>query len=104
MPSVWFINPRIVANLKALATREKEKARERKSEPGKKREEEQAKTGGGREGENLLKISGVESTVGKVDEERTERKRRMMEKEKERRRRGERWMFKEWEREDGGRA
>lgn len=88
MPSVWFINPRIVANLKALATRNR---------GGGKREQEDGRKGRGRiegregrrrrreaerrlrlGGENLLKISGVESTVGKVDEERV-------------RGRGERW-------------
>lgn len=32
MPSVWFINPRIVANLKALATREMRREGEREKE------------------------------------------------------------------------
>lgn len=87
MPSVWFINPRIVANLKALATRNRggEGARRRTKRERKDRRERRTKEAKGRAerrlrlgGENLLKISGVESTVGKVDEERV-------------RGRGERW-------------
>lgn len=79
MPSVWFINPRIVANLKALATRNRggggSKKTDEKGEEGQKGEkDEEGERGAERRlrlgGENLLKISGVESTVGKVDEER----------------------------------
>lgn len=43
MPSVWFINPRIVANLKALATREMKRGERKERESV-----EMVKKGGGR--------------------------------------------------------
>lgn len=63
MPSVWFINPRIVANLKALATRNRGGGREQ--EDGRKgrggtegREGRRRRRGGGEE----AKTRGREST------------------------------------------
>lgn len=54
MPSVWFINPRIVANLKALATRNRggggSKKTDEKGEEGQKGEKDEEGEGGGRRG------------------------------------------------------
>lgn len=62
MPSVWFINPRIVANLKALATRDRggEGARRRTKKERRDRRERRTKKakGGGEE----AKTRGREST------------------------------------------
>lgn len=62
MPSVWFINPRIVANLKALATRNRgggSKKTDEKGEEGQKGEKDEEGEGGGGE---EAKTRGREST------------------------------------------